>query len=131
MKAKVWIQLAVGLVIAFLVMYCSGLFAMTELADVVMVISDGFTVAAALYLGMGALIWISTTGFFDIFGFAFRRAAHAFIPNFFVENDGNYYEYKMKKSQKRKGFSQYSLLWIGLFFLIVSLVLTGIWYTLA
>lgn len=127
-KAKVWIQLGIGLLIAFLVMWYQGLFVVTKLSDIIMAIGDGFTVAAVLYLGVGALMWISTTGFFDIFGFAFKRAARVFIPNFFVDADGNYYEYKMKKEEKRKGFTQHSSLIIGALFLIISIILTAVWY---
>ena len=130
-KAKVWIQLGVGLLIAFLVMWYSGIFVMTKPSDIIMAIGDGFTVAAVLYLGMGALMWISTTGFFDIFGFAFKRATHAFIPNFFMDIDSNYYEYKIKKEEKRKGFAQHSSLIIGAIFLAISIILTVVWYMIA
>lgn len=130
-KAKVWIQLAVGLLIALFIMWYQGAFIATKASDIVMAVGDGFTVAAVLYLGMGALMWISTTGFFDIFGFAFKRAARVFIPNFFVDAEGNFYEYKMGKVEKRKGFSQHSALIIGAIFLAISIVLTVVWYMIA
>lgn len=125
---KVWIQIGVGLLIAFLIMWYSGIFAMTKLSDIVMAIGDGFTVAAVLYLGIGSLMWISTTGFFDIFGFAFKRGAHAIIPNMFVDAEGGYYEYKMKKAEKRKGFTEHFTLKLGFVFLIISILLTVVWY---
>ena len=130
-KAKVLIQLCLGLLIAFLIRWYQGLFVATKLSDILMVISDGFTVVAVLYLGIGALMWISTTGFFDIFGYAFKRATRVFIPNFFGDAEGNFYEYKMEKHEKRKGFSQYSSLIIGGIFLLISIVLTAIWYAVS
>ena len=130
-KAKVLIQLVVGLLIAFFIMWYQGGFVATKTSDIVLAVGDGFTVAAVLYLGMGALMWISTTGFFDIFGYAFKRAARVFIPNFFVDAEGNFYEYKMEKVEKRKGFSQYSALIIGAVFLVISIILTVVWYMIA
>ena len=130
-KAKIWIQLVLGLLIVGFVMWTSGISVMTKLSDIIMAISDGFTVAAVLYLGMGGLMWISTTGFFDIFGFAFKRAARAFIPNFFVDADTSYYEYKVGKSEKRSGFTQHSALIMGVIFLVISIILTVVWYSVA
>ena len=76
-------------------------------------------------------MWISTTGFFDVFGYAFKRAARVFVPNFFVDAEGNFYEYKMEKVEKRKSFSQHSTLIIGAIFLIISIILTAVWYAVA
>lgn len=127
-RAKIWIQLGIGLLIALLVMWYQGAFVATKVSDIIMAIGDGFTVVAILYLGIGALMWISTTGFFDVFGYAFKRAARVFVPNFFVDAEGNFYEYKMEKIEKRKSFSQHSALIIGAIFWIISIILTAVWY---
>ena len=128
---KVLVELALGLLIAFLIAWYQGVFVVTEVSDIVMAIGDGFTVAAVLYLGMGALIWISTTGFFDIFGFAFKKAARVFIPAMFIDSEGNFYEYKIKSEEKRKTFTQHTSLLIGLAFLVISIILTIVWYSIA
>lgn len=125
---KIWVQIGVAFLLAFLVMCVRGLFTKTELSDIIMAIGDGFTVAAFLYLGMGALVWVSTTGMFDIFGFAVKRGAHAIIPGLFTADAGGYYEYKVKKAEKRKGFTEHFTLKIGFVFLIISLILTFVWY---
>ncbi len=128
---KILVQLIVGLVIAFAVAFYQGVFVLTKPSDIVMAIGDGFTVAAVLYLGMGALTWISTTGFFDIFGYAFKRAARVFIPGLFQDTEARFYEYKVEKMEKRKGYTQYSGLIIGAIFLGISIILTAVWYTIA
>ena len=130
-KVKVLVQLIVGLLIAFLIAYYQGVFAFTKASDIVMAIGDGFTVAAVLYLGMGALMWISTTGFFDIFSYAFKRAARVFIPGLFQDTEARFYEYKVEKMEKRTGFTQHSGLIIGAIFLVISIILTAVWYTIA
>lgn len=128
---KVWVQIGAGLLLAFVVMCARGLFAKTGLSNMVMAVGDGFTVAAFLYLGMGTLIRVASTGWFDIFSFAIKRGVHALMPNLFPDNISGYYEYKVKKSEKRKRFTEYSILKLGAVFLVVSMILTIVWYMTA
>ena len=127
-KLKYWIQVAIGLLFAFVIMSYRGLFEKTVLSDKVMAVCDGFTVAAFLYLCMGALLWVSSTGWFDIFGFAVKRAAHMFFPARFEDVEKGYYEYKVKKSKKRKVFAEHFTLMLGVIFLVISIILTAAWY---
>lgn len=128
---KHWIQLLIGLAIAFLLMWQRGLFSAQTVADRFLIVCDGMTIVAFLYLGIGSLIWVSTTGWFDIFGYAFKKCAHAFIPGLVHENVGKYYDYKMKKCEERKPFSERSTLIIGTVFLVCSIIFTVVWYMLA
>lgn len=131
MKHKKYIiQLLTAVLISFLLMLMRGLFEAEKLADKVLIICDGFTITAFCFLGIGALIWVSTTGWFDIFSFAFQKALHAFIPGRVHDKTGSYYDYKMKKAADRKPFSERSTLIIGLVMLAVSFVLTYVWYQL-
>ncbi len=131
MKHKKYvIQLLTALLISFMIMLMRGLFEAEKLADKVLIICDGFTITSFAFLGIGALIWVSTTGWFDIFGFAFQRAVHVFIPGQIRDKTGSYYDYKMKKAAERKPFSERSTLIIGLVMLAASIVLTVVWYQL-
>ena len=65
-------------------------------------LSDGFIVIGFLNFGFGVLVWISSTGFFDIFGFAFKSFLNFFIPRSLTSEKANYYEYKVKKAERRK-----------------------------
>lgn len=65
-------------------------------------LSDGFFVVGFLNFGLSLLVLISATGFFDIFGFAFKAFLNFFIPRSILEREDNYYEYKVKKAEKRK-----------------------------
>ncbi len=127
-KKKVIVQVVFGLVLAFAAMVIRGLFADNSLADKIMAIGDGFTVAAVLYLGFGALMWVSSTGFFDIFGYAVKKAAHAIVPGMVEDDAGRYYEYKIKHEEKRKGFSENLTLKLGVVFLICSAIFLFVWY---
>lgn len=130
-NAKFVAALVTGLILAFAVMWIRGLFTAESAAEVVMAVSDGFTVAGLLYLCMGALMWVSTTGFFDIFGYAFKKAAHALIPGMVDNSPNNYYDYKIGKEGKRKGFTQHSALVVGAGFIVISLILTAVWYSIS
>lgn len=127
-NSRFWAQAIAGLMLAFVVMCARGVFEKTKPAEILMAVGDGFTVVAFLYLGFGALMWVSFTGWFDIFSFAIKRGAHAIMPNVFAEEQGGYYEYKVKKAEKRKAFGEYVTLKLGAVFLSISVFLTALWY---
>ena len=86
-------------------------------------LADGFFVIGFFNFGFGALIWIGSTGFFDIFSYSFKAALNFFLPRRYVENTGDYYEYKVKKQEKRKNFLiPYEMLGIGVFMIVLSFV---------
>jgi len=122
------IQIVAGLMVSVIVMYAQGVFAREDRADIIRGVCDGFTVTALIYVAFGMLFWISTTGFFDIFGFAFRKGMHHFLPVFVREDPGGYYEYKIDREEKRQVKPQRSTLAVGLLFLAVSIILTFVWY---
>ena len=95
-------------------------------------VSDGLFVSGILNFGFGALIWISTTGFFDIFTYSAKAILYFFFPRSWMERmgmtpKGDFYEYKVKKQEKRKDpLLPMETLFLGIGFILVSLVLT-IW----
>lgn len=125
---KYVVQTVLGLVLSFGVMCYLGLFEIQESVDRIMVICDGFTVTALIFLPIGLILWIATTGFFDIFGYALRKGAHALIPGLVRDELGGFYEYKMEKQEERKSKGEKSMLLIGAVFFLVSLILTAVWY---
>ena len=92
-------------------------------------VSDGLFVPGFLNLGFGALVWISTTGFFDIFGYSGKAILNFFLPRSMMErmgmtNNTDFYEYKVKKQEKRRGkLAPYEMIVMGIGFLVVSVVL--------
>lgn len=127
-----WISMLVQFIIALLLV--GGVILLRgypdEAADQLLAIDDAFTVIALLYLCLGALFWVSTTGFFDIFSFAVRRALHAFIPGMVRDNTKDYYEYKEEHKEKRKKRPLFTTFLVGVVLLIVSIALTICWYYL-
>lgn len=120
------IQLVIGLLLVGAILCFRDM--PEEYADRVRAIDDTFTIVALLYLCIGSLLWVSTTGFFDIFGFAVKRALHAFIPGMVKDTVGDYYEYREGRHLKRRSRSLKSTFFAGLFLLLISIGLTLWWY---
>ena len=142
MKVKKYlVQAVVALILSLTVMVSRGAFAAgVTTADRVMAISDGFTVTALLFICLGILVWISSTGFFDIFSYALKKAARVFVPGAYAGETANYYTYVTGQRDKRKGkqerreeagletSSEKSTLIVGLVCLALSLIFWGLWY---
>lgn len=129
---KYLVQTVIALILSLIIMNLRGAFD-SELAaaDRFKGVCDGFSVTAMLYISFGILMWISATGFFDIFGYAFRKGAHAIIPGMGLDSSNkSYYDYKQDKMDKRNTKPMYSTLIIGVLFLIISAILVARWYSL-
>ena len=92
------------------------------LADRYKHLADAFTIPGVLLVMIAALVWISSTGFFDGLAYAFTRVGGMLIP-FYKKGRQHqtYYDYKMAQKDKEiKGYS--FLFFVGLFFLTVAIV---------
>ncbi len=68
-------------------------------------LSDAFTIPSVIMIMVGLLIWISTTGSFDMLTYGFSKAKNAFIPSPTYKHE-QFYDYKVRKDGKRiKGYS--------------------------
>lgn len=92
-------------------------------------LSDGFFVAGLVLTGLGALVWISTTGFFDIFSYGFKSLLVLFSPLRRPSEHQHYYDYKQEKDAKR-GKPLYFLLIVGVACLALSVILLALYYNL-
>ena len=127
-RKKYVVQIVIALLLSLIFMDFRGAF---DGAKRLMGMCDGFSMTAMLYVCFGCLLWVSTTGFFDIFSYAFRKGAHAIIPGMGFDKLGSYYDYKQDKIAQRNTKPEYSTLFIGLGFLALSAVLVGIWYAVS
>ena len=86
-------------------------------------LADGFFPIGFLNFGFGLLLWIGTTGFFDIFGYSAKAILNFFIPRRFTMDKGGYYEYKVKKEEKRKNSSiPFETIWIGVGMMVLGII---------
>lgn len=92
-------------------------------------LSDGCFVTTVLMGGMGALVWVSTTGFFDIFTYAGKSLLVLFSPMKQPEKLKKFYEYKADKDEKRKK-ADFTLLIVGIGYLLLSFAFLGCYYAM-
>lgn len=92
-----------ALALAVGIMYARGLFSdALSLSEKMKFVSDGLFVSGILFFGLGSLIWVSTTGFFDMLTYGFRSVWYLFTPATKPEGSGGFYEYKLMKQERRE-----------------------------
>lgn len=102
-----------------------GLSAAPNVNEACRCLSDGFFVVGVLYGGLGALIAISTTGIFDIISYGFKSLLVLFTALRDPAKHDSFYEYKMKKEEKR-GETRWEVLAGGVLCLaLAALTLVG------
>lgn len=89
-------------------------------------LADAFTIPSVVMLMVGILVWLSTTGTFDMFSYGLSRAKQSFIPSPQYK-DEKFYDYKMRKEKERaKG---YSFLFVsGVIYMIPAVVFNILYY---
>ena len=90
-------------------------------------LSDGLFVVGLLAGGMGLLIWVSTTGFFDIMSYGFKSLLVLFSPFRKPKDHISFYDYKMLREGKR-GKTRPALLVSGVLCILLSLLFLWIYY---
>lgn len=125
------VQLGIALLIAIPVAVGQGLSSAGAAYLNCRWLSDGFFVSAVLFTGLGGLFWVSTTGFFDIFSYAFKSLFVLFSPLKKAKEFPHYYDYKCEKDAKREGKPiSHTVLVVGLICLAASLICLALYYHL-
>ncbi len=88
-------------------------------------LSDGFFIAGVLLTSVGILSWISTTGFFDLFAYAFHSLPVLFTALKKPEELESYYDYKAMREEKREK-PLYFLVIVGVACLLLSVIFLGL-----
>ncbi len=125
------IQLGVSMVIAARVAFSRGLALDATAGANCGCLSDGFFISSVLFIGVGSLMWISNTGFFDILSFGVKSLFIIFNPAKKDEDFPKYYDYKCEQDAKRKGKPiNHTVLIVGLISLALSLLFLVLHYRL-
>ena len=123
------ITLVVGLVISIPLAYYRGLGTAENTAYACRYLSDGLFVAGVLLTGFGMMVWISTTGFFDMFSYAGHSLLVLFSSLRSPKEHESFYDYKMKKEEKRGQAKPYILI-VGIGFILAALVCLFLYYNI-
>jgi len=110
-----------GAFICFALVIVLGLFDNPDLVRTFRILCDSFFVTSVLLMGFGLFGIISTTGFFDIFGYSAEYAKSVFFPGLRKKrNAKDYAEYKsLRKDRKR---AEWHNVIVGAIFLAISMV---------
>lgn len=111
----------IGLLIAVPLSLYRGFDASLPFSQNARYISDGCFVAGMLLTGIGALVWVSSTGFFDIFAYGFRSLLVLFTALVKPSDHKTFYEYKLDRERDRKKGVRF-LLYVGLCFMLASYI---------
>ena len=112
--------------IAFLVIWSKGFF--TDSAAVnLQILADAFFVAGILMTLFAGMLFISGEGALIGIGFVLRNVVLAFIPMGRARHE-LYADYRARKLSEARERDNSSILVTGLFFLIIGVILTAIWY---
>lgn len=106
-----------------------GLSTALELNSNCRILSDAFFTIGIFFAGVGALVAISTTGFFDMFAYAFKSLPMLFSFLRKPKDHPTFFDYKTAKAEKREQ-ARYGLLIIGLVCIAVSLLALAGYYNL-
>ena len=123
---KYAVCVGVEAVIAFLVIWSKGFF--TDSAAVnLQILADAFFVAGILMTLFAGMLFVSGEGALIGIGFVLRNVVLAFIPMGRARHE-LYADYRARKLGEAKKRNNSSILVTGLFFLIIGVILTAIWY---
>lgn len=110
---------AVAVIVIYLLVH--GFFDLETLSDKYRTISNAFFVPGSLMICSGALIWISTMGFFDLFSFSFKKLYER--ATFKREHEfEKYYDYKEHKEEKGRATGYSFLFLVGGVLVFVSII---------
>ena len=112
--------------IAFFVIWSKGFF--TDSAAVnIQILSDAFFVSGILMTLFAGMLYVSSEGALIGIGFVLRNVVLAFIPMGRARHE-RYADYRERKLSEAKKQNDSCILFTGLFFLIIGIIFTAIWY---
>ena len=91
------------------------------------ILADGFSVSGILMTLFAGILFVSSEGALIGIGFVLRNALLTFIPMGRKKQE-LYAQYRERKLRDAKKATEPCILWTGLAFLAVGIILTVIWY---
>lgn len=124
-KKKRWkpflVQMALALCAFAIAMWNMGLMQAATALERARIISDAAFIIAAFFGGIGVIVLVATTGFFDIIGYGFKSFWYMFTPFGRAKDMPAFYDYKVEKAEKR-GETRWEMFAVGMVMLAVSVI---------
>ncbi len=123
------IVFVIGLLISSIVAFSADIFSQTN-SEVMKILSNAFFLPGVILTGLGALIFVSNLGFFNIFDFSFKQLASTFgKKEKRKEFRDKYPDYFTYYNEKRKEQAQFTfILFPGIIFLLLSVLFTVLFF---
>ncbi len=115
---------AVGTLIALAVLI-TGSFWKVKAPDIYRLLSDACIVSGVMVGGVGALVFASNSGVFDMLAYGIQHIFDLFRPNGRSERYRDFYEYKQSKGDRHRPVA--FMLAVGLVFLALSGIFSTVW----
>ena len=123
---KYAICLGVAGIIVWLTLMLRDFSAIADSALRMKALADAFTIPGVVFLMVGVLVWVSTTGFFDFLGYALGNFGRALIP-MSKKPHQSFYDYKVSRMEKRA--AGYSCIFVtGALLVAVATIFTILFY---
>ncbi|MBQ7354962.1 MAG: DUF3899 domain-containing protein [Clostridia bacterium] len=123
------INLAVAAVMAMVGMMAWDLTEQSDAPTVIRILSDCFFLPGVLLVGASLIGWVASKGTFDMFGYTGHNFINMFKRDSYLKHE-SYYDYKMKKDEKRRPFNIPRTV-VGLGFLALGVIFTVIYICIA
>lgn len=118
---KYVIAIAVGLLLAYYVMVVNDYSNVTDEVVKLKLLADCFTVPGVILIMASAFCWLSSQGAVDGIGFALSGLFRRLIPGAQSKEPEKYYDYVMRKQEKRRGGFGFLAI-VGAGFLLIAIV---------
>lgn len=116
---KYLIPVALGVAVVLMILTSKGAFVKTG-KGLISDLCDAFFVSGAILTGVGALIFVTNGGAFDMLAFGVRKLFDLFKKDLTKVKYRTFYDYRQAQKEKNRSFIH--LLLIGVAFLLVSIV---------
>ena len=124
---KYGITVIAASLVTIITLYNQGFNTSLEITEKMRLLADAFTIPGVVLVMLGCLVFVSTSGFFDMISFGIARGVSMLIP-FSHKSKETFYEYKTRKNEER--FTGYSFLfYVGAVFVAVAIVFTVLFFT--
>lgn len=124
-RFRLLIQLGVAALIALAVALIQGLSLHDPAVESCRHLCDGFFITSVIYISLGGLVFISTTGFFDMFSYGVKSLAAYFTQR--DKDFPHFYDFKCEQDAKRQDKPvTYTVLYVGLICLALSFLLLAL-----
>ena len=124
---KYAVCIGIASLITFVVFWIKGFFT-DSVAVNIQILSDGFFISGLAMLVVAGMLFLSDEGALIGIGFVLRNVILTFIPMGRTKHEF-YHKYRERKlSEKKKRSGDHCILFTGLLFTSVALILTIIWY---